>query len=169
MTDSPMSNPVSGHWSDDKTFEEDPVSVGDLVEQYAVRADELSEGGQYAWWTELAALLRLQAYQLGEALEQAEVAEYKLGNIVNIIQPAILARALTAEAKLKAARQALEPSAETKAAYIGEFQFTVTTTAVDECDEPYEVQQTVTVPWTTIKEIMAAIRARAALNPKAPS
>lgn len=72
-------------------------------------------------------------------------------------------------AQLKAAREALEPSAETKAAYIGEFQFTVTTTAVDECDEPYEVQQTVTVPWTTIKEVMAAIRARAALNPKAPS
>lgn len=57
-------------------------------------------------------------------------------------------------ARLKAA---LTPSAETKAAYIGEFGF-----YLEERDERgREHARRVTVPWTTIKEIMAAIRARA--------
>lgn len=57
---------------------------------------------------------------------------------------------------------ALTPSADTKADYIGEFQFTVTMMELDESDEPYECQRMVTVPWTTIKEIMGAISGRAA-------
>lgn len=86
-------------------------------------------------------------------------------------------RTTTAEASLAAARQqidalreALEPSAGTKAAYIGEFTIAVER-HVDEDDEvddeteghadPYEH---ITVPWTTIKQIMAAIRARAAIR-----
>lgn len=48
---------------------------------------------------------------------------------------------------------ALTPSAETKGAYSGEFQF-----QADEDGTPMPV------PWTTIKEIMAAIRARAVLG-----
>ena len=54
-------------------------------------------------------------------------------------------------AEIKRLREALTPGAETKAAYMGEFQF-----RLDDCP-------TVNVPWTTIKQIMAAIRARAAL------
>lgn len=59
---------------------------------------------------------------------------------------------------------ALTPNAETKAAYIGEFQFTITTMELDESDEPYECQRMVQVPWTTIKEIMSAIRSRSFLD-----
>ena len=59
--------------------------------------------------------------------------------------------------------EALTPSAETKAAYIGEFAFNVDTVGIDEDGEPVDCTRRVTVPWTTIKEIMAAIRARAAL------
>lgn len=49
-----------------------------------------------------------------------------------------------------ALEEALTPSAETKAAYIGEFSFPV---------EGYS--DPVAVPWTTTKEIMADIKARA--------
>lgn len=53
---------------------------------------------------------------------------------------------------------ALTPSAETKAAYIGEFSFKIDTVDVDEDGEAFECDLEVTVPWTTVKEIMAAIR-----------
>lgn len=63
-------------------------------------------------------------------------------------------------------RAALTPSAETKAAYIGEFHFTEE--SYDEDGQVY--YRKVAVPWTIIKEIMAAISARAALDsPPAPS
>lgn len=58
---------------------------------------------------------------------------------------------------LRQAAEALTPSAETKAAYMGEFSFSIP--ALDENGE--EASQKVTVPWTTIKEIMAAISLRA--------
>jgi hypothetical protein len=59
--------------------------------------------------------------------------------------------------RLKALEEALTPSAETKAAYIGEFQFTV------ELMHPGlgSAFRSVDVPWTTIKEIMAAITRKA--------
>jgi hypothetical protein len=57
-------------------------------------------------------------------------------------------RAKKAEAERDAMGEALTPSADTKAAYIGEFQF-----QFGDC--------TPNVPWTTIKQIMAAIRNRA--------
>lgn len=53
-------------------------------------------------------------------------------------------------------REALTPSADTKAAYIGEFSFGVTLRAGNE-----EAHRSVEVPWTTVKEIMAAILAHA--------
>lgn len=59
-----------------------------------------------------------------------------------------------------ALREALTPSAETKAAYIGEFKFTIP--AQDE--DGNEVTREIDVPWTTIKEIMTAIEARALLR-----
>lgn len=77
---------------------------------------------------------------------------------------ALTARAETVEASLAAAREALTPSGGTKAAYMGEFYFNFTIMEMDEDDEPYECQRAVTVPWDTIKEIMAAIAARAALG-----
>jgi len=60
-------------------------------------------------------------------------------------------------------REALEPSGDTKAAYSGEFSITITEEQEDEDGEDIEVSVKWPVPWTTTKEIMAAIRARAAL------
>lgn len=51
-------------------------------------------------------------------------------------------------------RNALTPSAETKAAYIGEFS--VPLTDIDENGEEYT--RRINVPWTTIKEVMSVIR-----------
>jgi hypothetical protein len=64
------------------------------------------------------------------------------------------------DAEIAALREALTPSAETKSAYIGEFRFEVS--RVDEFGD--ELSTRYDVPWTTIKEIMAAILARAALE-----
>jgi hypothetical protein len=66
---------------------------------------------------------------------------------------------MTDIAALKAAAfsEALTPSGDTKAAYIGEFSFTVDFTDEDGEDTYMRVD----VPWTTIKEIMVAIRTRA--------
>lgn len=61
--------------------------------------------------------------------------------------------------------EALTPSGDTKAAYMGEFSFNLT--QVDEFGDEHQVKTY--VPWTTIKEIMAAIRARAALRSRAAS
>lgn len=65
--------------------------------------------------------------------------------------------------ELERLREALTPSAETKADYIGEFSFSFPSYGPD----GEEVTFTPNVPWTTIKEIMAAIRARAAREPDA--
>lgn len=68
------------------------------------------------------------------------------------------------EAEVERLREALTPSADTKAAYMGEFSFGVTL-----CAGNQEDYRRIEVPWTTIKEIMAAIRARAALARRASS
>lgn len=52
--------------------------------------------------------------------------------------------------------EAVTPSGATKAAYSSEFEFPVR--VFDEDGEEYTDHET--VPWTTIKEIMAAIKAR---------
>lgn len=59
--------------------------------------------------------------------------------------------------ELTALKEAVTPSAGTKAAYIGEFSFNHVVRD-ENGDEDYEP---ITVPWTTIKEIMAAISNRA--------
>ncbi|MBB2818964.1 UNVERIFIED_ORG: hypothetical protein GGD59_002209 [Rhizobium esperanzae] len=62
--------------------------------------------------------------------------------------------------KVKRLQEALTPSGATKAAYIGEFSF-----AIDDRDEDgEECSREVVVPWTTVKEIMAAIRHRAEMK-----
>lgn len=57
-------------------------------------------------------------------------------------------------------REALEPSGDTKAAYIGEFSFYIPL----QDDEGEEVLHKVYVPWDITKEIMKAISNRAALQ-----
>lgn len=81
---------------------------------------------------------------------------------------ALRARAEAAEASLAKMREALTPSAETKAAYIGEFSLTFPIAYTDEDGVPQEEQRKINVPWTTIKQIMKAIRDRAALQTEAP-
>ena len=63
-------------------------------------------------------------------------------------------RATKAEGIVERTRLALTPSSVTKAALIGEFKFSEE--RFDGAGEAYEVE--VTVPWTTTKEIMAALR-----------
>lgn len=64
-------------------------------------------------------------------------------------------------------REALTPSGSTKAAYIGEFKFD--TEQYDDSDDGYHMRE-VTVPWTTVKEIMAAILKRAeSITPPQPA
>jgi hypothetical protein len=58
-------------------------------------------------------------------------------------------------------REALTPSGDTKAAYHGEFKFQVTSWRENDDEEWEKYLADVTVPWTTVKEIMAAIEARA--------
>lgn len=62
------------------------------------------------------------------------------------------------DAQLAALREALTPSENTKGEYHGEFSWQVEVTGQD--GEP--VITRIYVPWTIVKEIMAAITARAA-------
>jgi predicted HicB family RNase H-like nuclease len=57
--------------------------------------------------------------------------------------------------------EALTPSPDTKTEYSGEFKFHIDESS--ETGEPYS--RAVTVPWTTIKDIMKMIRKRATENP----
>lgn len=66
-------------------------------------------------------------------------------------------------------REALTPSGDTKAAYRGEFKIDVPEMVENDDGEMEEHWRSIPVPWTTIKEIMAAIVARAALNPAGPA
>lgn len=60
-------------------------------------------------------------------------------------------------ARVAKLEEALTPSADTKAAYMGEFSF-----CISEFDEDgEEFARVVDVPWTTIKDIMEAIARRA--------
>lgn len=74
---------------------------------------------------------------------------------------ALTARATAAEQRVRALEEALTPSGDTKAAYIGEFKFTIEVEEPDEVGEMNTVDREIVIPWTTMKEIMAAILARA--------
>jgi len=76
----------------------------------------------------------------------------------------MLARAETAESEVARLREALTPSGDTKAEYSGEFSISVYDA---EDEDGNEIWRNVLVDWTTIKAIMAAIKARASLT--APS
>lgn len=62
--------------------------------------------------------------------------------------------------KVERLQEALTPSGDTKAAYIGEFSFRVD----DRDKDGDECTRNVVVPWTTVKEIMRAIRDRAEMK-----
>ena len=104
------------------------------------------------------------------AISRAEKAEAEEKRLRDLVQEMVLsrsdaqgdyrARAERAEAEAEKLREALAPSGDTKAEYMGEFSFGFP--VIDENGN--DAWQIVYVPWTTIKEIMAAIRARAALN-----
>lgn len=64
------------------------------------------------------------------------------------------------KAEVERLREALTQSGDTKAAYVGEFYFYIN----DRDDDGNELARRVYVPWTTVKEIMDAIKARAALR-----
>jgi hypothetical protein len=98
-----------------------------------------------------------QALEIGRL--RAEVEEARANSMSNWGQRE---RAEAAEAERDRLRDALTPSAETKAAYIGEFHFGIRC----QDEDGNEVTRQVPVPWDTVKEIMAAIRARAALGGK---
>jgi hypothetical protein len=95
-----------------------------------------------------------------EALEQiGAINERALDDVSNLTM-----RAEAAEAEVKrvsaerdALIEALTPSAGTKGAYIGEFGMPV----VYRNDDGEEATAQVSIPWTTIKEIMEFIRTRA--------
>ncbi|NGO63984.1 hypothetical protein G6N76_09885 [Rhizobium daejeonense] len=62
--------------------------------------------------------------------------------------------------KIDRLQEAMTPSGATKAAYIGEFSFDIE----DRDEDGEECLRNVVVPWTTVKEIMAAIRSRAEMK-----
>lgn len=99
---------------------------------------------------------------VAQAIEQAFYAAVDSGTNNDGFRPIALAAlaALRSPADVDL-REALTPSAETKAAYSGEFSF-VAGIGFDE--DGHDISARFTVPWDTIKEIMAAVRARAALS-----
>jgi undecaprenyl pyrophosphate synthase len=68
---------------------------------------------------------------------------------------------LTLKERVRRLEEALTPSGDTKAAYMGEFKFD--TIAWDD-EEECEVRSSIYVPWDTVKEIMKAILARTSLD-----
>jgi len=68
----------------------------------------------------------------------------------------LLGKLASSQAQIERLKEALTPSADTKAAYIGEFSMGVVLRAGGE-----EEHRRIDIPWTTIKEIMAAILAKA--------
>ena len=111
---------------------------------------------QKGWDLERVALLE----RIKAAARKPESAEGKV-----YFQPHIdllEAFAEKAESEVKALREALTPSDATKGEYSGEFSFNIPETR----EYGEEFSRNVLVPWTTVKTIMAAILARAALAPR---
>lgn len=104
---------------------------------------------------QVAELTRERDEALSAARQQDKLREATLATLRGVS-----AALEAAEAKLARLDGALTPSVETKTAYMGEFS--IPFPIVDENGD--EVMLRPNVPWTTIKEIMAAIRARAALT-----
>lgn len=114
---------------------------------------------QLAEWKKQAERLRATAgYQRMENGYYNFLGDSLSGAAVTIDR--LLAEVERLRAKTYRLQEALTPSADTKAAYIGEFSHRVRSMSDDGEEQYFDAA----VPWTTIKEIMAAIRARAALE-----
>lgn len=96
----------------------------------------------------IAAVKKIEEFAI-EANSRAEAAESKLA---------------AADAENARLQESLTPSGTTKADYIGEFKFYIE----DTDEDGFEFRRSITVPWTTIKEIMKAILDRAALTGAPP-
>ena len=111
------------------------------------------------------------------AEEEVRAAGYSIGNVYNhsyrelYAIPLDVAPEFTNECfhdlslahlrgKVERLQEALTPSGATKAAYIGEFSFGIE----DRDEDGDECTRNVVVPWTTVKEIMGAIRDRAEMK-----
>lgn len=130
---------------------EEDAAIGRLIEDTPIPRPP-------GWFRELQAR-EMQHNAAEETLKQLDPAALRA-------QAAALA---AAEAERDALRAALTPSTETKAAYMGEFHFETEVANpawnedTDEEEPEYLIEKAV-VPWDTIKQIMAAISARAALR-----
>ncbi|MFC5423688.1 hypothetical protein ACFPOB_29580 [Bosea eneae] len=107
-------------------------------------------------------LIAHQAARLEEVTERAVSAEAQARIWADHFKDA-KAALTAAEAEKERLLRATTPSPATKAAYIGEFHFDWT---VWDPNGEEQITHRVQVPWTTIKQIMAAIRSRAVLSPK---
>lgn len=108
------------------------------------------------------AALSAEAERLCQERDEARLNAAIIEGVSNELDTALSA----SNAEAERLREALTPSAETKAAYIGEFTIAVERRfnddgEVDDDSEGSDPYDHIAVPWTTIKEIMAAIRARA--------
>ena len=92
------------------------------------------------------------------ALRTARILEQTADIAADLIR--LRAEVATLRASEARMREALEPRGDTKAAYMGEFSVPLP----DTDEDGNEVMRQINVPWTTIKQIMAAISARAALQ-----
>lgn len=72
-------------------------------------------------------------------------------------RPALIAERDGLRRRVEDLEEALTASGATKAAYIGEFSFPIE----DRDEDGEECTRKITVPWTTIKEVMSAIWVRA--------
>lgn len=148
------------------------ADIAGLVERYISRARELSDGGKLTWWSGLADLLQSLSAELAEAKREiirlrkllrddpkTILIAYEDGDHMRLSRAAAKAedRATTAEAQARAMREALTPSGDTKAAYMGKFSMRFP----DVDEDGNEYAREINIPWTTIKEIMAAIKVRA--------
>jgi hypothetical protein len=118
------------------------------------------DGRSYALPHGVHDLVTLSQASAAIAARDAEI-ELMLGKLLDARRDTACAvsRAEAAEAELAKAKEALTPSADTKAEYAGEFYMGVTLRTSREED-----YRRVQIPWDSIKEIMAAIRARAFLK-----
>jgi hypothetical protein len=155
-------------------------ATADSPELWNGRADEFdalkARIADLSVLAEQAASLRAEVEALRGALdiERAKIRYYEsavcLSNLVALPglwstgEEPIPARAIEPERvthvlrERDALQEALTPSGSTKAAYIGEFTFEAVT-HVD--DDGNEHRDSIAVPWTTVKEIMAGIRTHA--------
>ncbi|MGW8135397.1 hypothetical protein ACWGNZ_07135 [Sphingomonas zeae] len=138
------------------TLSEDAIRQGEGdIERAAKVADHYAEEAEtHADMTDLGARVEMNWHVRAEALRA--VAK----RIRALATPAPAVDAVPA-GEVERLREALTPSAATKAAYHGEFTFDV---CEGVSDAGIELYRKVYVPWDTVKRIMAAISARASLS-----